>query len=424
MPMSDSYDVIVVGGGFSGAAAAIAAAREDLSVLLIEKSNCLGGAAVNCLVNPFMPYQTRLNGKVVELCRGLFLEIREKMRAAGGLEGKGAVFDEELLKLVLNRMALSAGVKLLFHSWLFEVQQEKGHLRSVTVLNKSGRQTYRARYFIDATGDADLAALSGVPCRLGRDQDGLCQPMTLCCRIAGVDIPRYRQGFERAQALYKQWLQEGKLRNPREDILLFDTLQDGVLHVNSTRIIRRNPVDAWDLTESEIEAREQVYELFHFLKEHAEGFENSRLLSTAMEIGVRESRRIEGLYTLTGEDLKACTRFEDVIALGNYDIDIHNPAGSGTSHYYFPAGQYYTIPYRSLIPACTDNLLVAGRCISATHEAQASIRIMPIVCCLGQAAGTAAAVAAKAGEDVRRVDIRQVQALLKKGGAAIDEPLE
>ena len=135
--------------------------------------------------------------------------------------------------------------------------------------------------------------------------------------IAGVDIDKRRHGFQKNQQLYKQWRKEGKIKNPREDILLFETLQDGVIHVNSTRIVKRNPVDAWDRTQAEIEAREQVFELFRFLKENAAGFENSRLLSTAMEIGVRESRRIDGVYTLTAEDLKACTRFEDAIALGN-----------------------------------------------------------------------------------------------------------
>lgn len=422
MNLSDFYDVIVVGGGFSGVAAAIAASREGMSVLLIEKSNCLGGAAANCLVNPFMSYWTKINGEKTNLCRGIFLEICDELRKTGGINKNDMEFDEEILKLVLNRMALKAGVRLLFHSWLADTERDQEQIRSVTVLNKSGRQTYRASCFIDATGDADLAALGGVPFRLGREEDGLCQPMTLCFRIAGVDLEKRRRGFQKAQQLYKQWRQEGKIKNPREDILLFETMQDGVIHVNSTRIVKRNPVDAWDRTQAEIEAREQVFELFHFLKENAEGFENSRLLSTAMEIGVRESRMIEGMYTLTAEDLKACTRFEDAIALGNYDIDIHNPSGTGTSHYWFPDGQYYTVPYRCLVPSNTQNLLVTGRCISATHEAQASIRIMPIVCCLGQAAGVASAVAVKDKTDVRQVNVPKVQALLKKAGAVTDEP--
>ena len=160
-------------------------------------------------------------------------------------------------------------------------------------------------------------------------------------------------------------------------------------------------------------------ELFKFLKENIDGFQNADLAFTASEIGVRESRMIDGEYLLTERDLVECRVFADSIALGNYDIDIHNPEGSGTSHYYFPDGQYYTIPYRCLIPKSSQNLLVAGRCISVTHEAQASIRIMPIVCCLGEAAGTAASIAKRDNVNVRDVDVKKLQEELKKHGAVL-----
>lgn len=190
-----------------------------------------------------------------------------------------------------------------------------------------------------------------------------------------------------------------------------------MLHFNSTRIVRKNPVDAFDITAAEIEAREQVFELYHFLKDNIDGFQNAELVMTAMQTGARESRMIDGDYVLTGSDLVSCARFEDAIAAGNYDIDIHNPEGSGTSHYYFPEGQYYTIPYRSLIPKGTENLLAAGRCISSTHEAQASYRIMPICSTLGQAAGTAAALASRRRTGVRDIPVRDLQRLLKEDGA-------
>ena len=155
------------------------------------------------------------------------------------------------------------------------------------------------------------------------------------------------------------------------------------------------------------------------MRENIPGFENSRVLSTALQIGARESRMIAGEYRLTQEDLKACTKFPDGIAAGNYDIDIHNPEGSGTSHYFFAPGAYYTIPYRCLLPKGTTNLLVAGRCISSTHEAQASYRVMPIVCCIGEAAGVAAGVAHQARVSLRAVDIQRVRVLLQAGGAPI-----
>ena len=219
------------------------------------------------------------------------------------------------------------------------------------------------------------------------------------------------------QKLYKQFQAEGKIKNPRENVLIFYTHVDGMLHFNTTRVVKLDPTNPFDVTSAEMTAREQMFELYHFLRDHVPGCEKSQLLYSAGEIGVRESRMITGEYVLTQEDLMGCVRFEDRIAAGNYDIDIHSPTGSGTSHYYFKPGTWYTIPYRALLPKGAENLLVAGRCISATHEAQASIRIMPIVTTLGHAAGVAAGLACKSGVPVDRVSIPQLQAQLLSEGA-------
>ena len=401
------YDVIVVGGGFSGAAAAIAAARRGMEVLLIEKSNCFGGAAVNCLVNPFMYYWTNdpATKKPIYLCNGIFREILTELTAMKAMPENSSVFHEEYLKLILQRMILKENVHVLFHTYLTVVRMDNGKVKSVLVSNKEGPGEYAARYFIDCTGDGDLAVLAGYPYHLGREKDHLCQPMTLCFRVAGVDLKAFEKSYDSINPLYQQFQREGKIKNPRENILVFENVVDGVLHFNSTRIVRKNPVSGEEKTQAELEAREQVFELFHFLRENIDGFQHSQLLSTAMEIGVRESRMIEGEYLLTQEDLMACTKFEDGVVCGNYDIDIHNPEGSGTSHYYFKDGEYYTIPYRCLVPKGSRNLLVAGRCISSTHEAQASYRIMPICCCLGEAAGIAAAFCGNSAADVMDIDI-------------------
>lgn len=401
------YDVIVVGGGFSGAAAAIAAARRGMEVLLIEKSNCFGGAAVNCLVNPFMYYWTNdpATKKPIYLCNGIFREILTELTAMKAMPENSSVFHEEYLKLILQRMILKENVHVLFHTYLTGVRMDNGKVKSVLVSNKEGPGEYAARYFIDCTGDGDLAVLAGYPYHLGREKDHLCQPMTLCFRVAGVDLKAFEKSYDSINPLYQQFQREGKIKNPRENILVFENVVDGVLHFNSTRIVRKNPVSGEEKTQAELEAREQVFELFHFLRENIDGFQHSQLLSTAMEIGVRESRMIEGEYLLTQEDLMACTKFEDGVVCGNYDIDIHNPEGSGTSHYYFKDGEYYTIPYRCLVPKGSRNLLVAGRCISSTHEAQASYRIMPICCCLGEAAGIAAAFCGNSAADVMDIDI-------------------
>ncbi len=420
------YDLVIIGGGFSGTAAAISAGRSGLSVLLIEKTNCLGGAATNCLVNPFMPNfimkDTSSGKEKFPLSQGLFSEIQNelvKIMPQHKTTKEHGIFHEEYLKIVLNRMVIDSNVDLLFHSYLINVKKDGEQLQSVIVTNKSGIQEFSADYFIDATGDADLAVLSDCPYHLGRKEDHLCQPMTLCFRVANVNIEKYRKARPKIDGLYKEMQKRGEIKNIREDVLIFNNLINGVLHFNSTRVVKLNPVDAFDLTKAEIAAREQVLELFSFMKKNIDGFQESELLMTASAIGVRESRMIDGEHLLTGEELIACTRFEDSIALGNYDIDIHNPEGSGTSHYYFKEGQYYTIPYRSLIPKNVSNLLVAGRCISATHEAQASIRIIPIVCCIGEAAGTAIGIASSEKSDVRSVPIKALQKKLKEQGAVL-----
>lgn len=414
------YDLIVAGGGFAGCAAAISAAREGLQVLLVDQANCLGGAPSNCLVNPFMPYHTKINGEKTDLSKGLFREITDRLTAFTRQYDAALdkyIFNEEYLKIILARMVQEAGVEFLLRSYISDVATEGKTVTSITVVGKSGTLKLTADYFIDATGDADVAAMAGFPFRLGSEEDGLCQPMTLCFRIGNIDIDGYRQIKSQISPLYQEWKRLGKIQNPREDVLIFHTLNEGVLHFNSTRVVKLNPTDSFDLTKAEITAREQVMELFLFLKENFDCFKNSHILSTAAQIGVRESRMIDGEYILTGEDLVACRKFDDVIALGNYDIDIHNPAGEGTSHYYFKEGEYYTIPYRSLVPKGSDNLLTAGRCISVDHRAQASIRIMPIVCCLGEAAGTAIALAKSAKMNVREIATRKLQEKLMHNGA-------
>ena len=423
------YDLLVAGGGFAGFASAVAAAERGLSVLLVEKSNALGGAPGTCLVNPFMPYFTwREDNSLALLSGGLFARVcNELINMTKALDGDDSpyarrpiqIFNEEYLKVILNRMALRAGVTLLFHTAVIAAGRDGNRITSVTLSNSDGLHEMSAGAYVDATGDAELSVLAGFPTHLGREGDNLCQPMTLCFRVGEVDTAVFRENRALMQSLYKQFKAEGKIKNPREDVLIFGTTAEHVLHFNTTRVVKLNPVDAADVTRAEIEAREQVFELCSFLKDNVPGFEKARLLSTALHIGVRESRMIDGEYTLTQDDLTSMTKFPDGIACCNYDIDIHNPEGSGTSHWYFPRGEYYTIPYRCLIPRGADNLLVAGRCISSTHEAQASYRIMPTVCTLGEAAGAAAALAKTSGVSVRNVDTDALRSELEAAGAIL-----
>lgn len=414
------YDLLILGGGFAGVSAAICAARRGVKTLIVDKSGYLGGAATNCLVFPFMPNKTKVNGETKELSQGIFDEIKDSLyELYPKVDNKGA-FHDEYLKLMFEKKLTEAGADILYHAMLSDVKVTDGKLEYITFVVKGGKVDIAADYFIDASGDADMAYMCGCPTRLGRDEDNLCQPMTTCFRVANVDVSKFMEEKPRLQELYKEKQAKGEIKNPRENILVFKYVVDGTLHFNTTRVIKLNPTDPFDVTKAEMEAREQVFEMMKFLKENTESFKNAELINVASDIGVRESRMIKGEYILTGKDLVDCKVFEDSIALGNYDIDIHNPSGSGTSHYYFPEGQYYTIPYRSLIPKGISNMLVAGRCISCDHEAQASIRIMPIVSTLGEAAGVAIAVAKEQGtSEMTKVDVKALQEKLRENGAVI-----
>lgn len=418
------YDVVVVGGGFAGVGAALAAARQGKKVRLVEKYNCLGGAAVYDLVNPFMRYWSwtddQHSGRIM-LSEGIFAEIVKKLADMGAFsKGNKTHFNEELLKLLLNRMMVEAGVELLYQTTVVGAKRKGNKIDAITVSNVSGTYDIEADVFIDTSGDANLAHLAGFPYKVGRESDGLCQPMTLCFRLANVDVEGYQSMKAEINELYSKFQAEGKITNPRENVLVFNCVAKNMLHFNTTRVVKLDPTNAEDVTKAEIIAREQVFEMVNFLRENFEPFKDADLVSTGIQIGARESRMIVGEHILNQEEMLAYTKFEDGIAACNYDIDIHSPDGAGTSHYYFPSGKYYTIPYGCLVPKDSENLLVAGRCISTTHEAQASIRIMPTVCTIGEAAGVAAAVACEDKTAVKSVDVQKVRSILRENGAVVD----
>ncbi|MCQ2427719.1 MAG: FAD-dependent oxidoreductase [Clostridia bacterium] len=416
--MKNTYDVIVVGGGFSGFAAAIAAAREGSSVLLIEQYNSCGGAAVYDLVYPFMKNRTVIDGKRRLLSGGIFTRFTDNMRALGAIDDDGRHFDTEYMKLVMNRMLRASGVTLLYNAAVIDAGVFSGLVTFIKVHTVSGNSVFYGSSFIDGTGDANLAAMAGFGYSVGRESDGLCQPMTLCFRLANVKKELVDK--KAINELYDRQRHEGKLRNPRENVLIFDYPAPGILHFNTTRVVKLNPTDDFDVTAAEIEAREQMFEMLNFLKENFEAFREAVVIDSGIRIGARESRMIKGLYTLTKDDIMSCTHFADGIAACNYDIDIHSPDGTGTSHYFFPAGCYYTIPYRCLVPAGSKNLIVAGRCISCDHDAQASLRIMPVCCTLGEAAGTAASMSIKNDVLLSRVDTEELREKLRAFGCIVD----
>lgn len=410
-----NYDIIVAGGGFAGIGAAVAAARLDKKVLLIDRNGSLGGAASDSLVMPFMPYGTKIkkDEKAVYfyLVKGIFEEITNRLieQKAGDRQN----FNTSRLEAILDEFVTENNVDVLFHADIVGVNKNGRRLNSVSVATVSGVLEIGASCFIDATGDANLAYLSGCGYNLGRENDNLCQPMTLCFRVSGLNFEEMRNHNAEVQALYASEKKKGNIENPREDILFFHTDDPNVVHFNTTRIVKHDPTDPFMLTAAEMTARKQMIELVDFLKANFKFAENAVIVSSASRIGVRESRMVIGEHILTGKELVDLTKFPDAVAAGNYDIDIHNPEGSGTSHYFFPAGEYYTIPLSSLIAKDADNLFIAGRCISCDHEAQASIRIMPICCATGHAAGVAAAVACSSNVPAKSVDTAKVQSLIK-----------
>lgn len=381
------YDLIVVGGGLSGVCSAIASAREGLKTLLIEKYNCLGGTGTAGLVIPFMSYHTTINDKKVPLCGEIFAEIVSELEKMGATcNGWRESFNEEYLKLILNRLAINSGVELLFNTTLCGANVSDGKIDNITVTNVGGTYDLYARCYIDATGDGNLAFMSGFPFNMGRESDGLCQPMTLSFRVGNVNTALFDKEHKKIQADFKEKQTQGAISVPRESLLIFKTPTKGVLHFNCTRVCGLNPCDPQDQTKAEIIAREQVFELFQFLKNY-ESFKEGSLISTSIQIGIRESRRIVGNYTLTVDEIKECKKFDDSVARCNYDIDEHSPDGVGTSHYYFKDGEYYEIPFGCCVPKGSKNLFVVGRCISVDHYVQASMRTMPTVATIGESVG-------------------------------------
>ena len=437
------YDVVVCGAGPSGTAAAIAASRAGAKVGLLERYGFAGGMATSALVNPFAGHHFAdpSSGRVGSLIGGIFKEI------AGALDAEGAygspltlsTFDEQRLKLVYDRMLRAAGVDPLYHAWIIGARtsaRDGGRseadvsfrVTSVEVVTKEGRFSVEADVFVDATGDADVAAFAGCKASVGRPSDGLTQAMTTSFRIGGVAKERMQQepGLKAARLLVEPYFQkaraDGSLVFPYRDFVHFyDYPRRGVLHFNMTRINPANGLRWRDLAEAEIEGRRQSFLLADWLAREVPLFEHSYLEKVATHVGVRETRHVEGLYTVSHEDIAAGRKFPDGIARSSYFIDIHSPTGPGFDHevpgtrgetlktYAPPRGDWYEIPYRSIVPVACENLLVPCRALSATHEGCAAIRVMATMTAVGQAAGIAAAESARRGAPVGAIDGARVR---------------
>jgi hypothetical protein len=449
VPVRSSVDVLVAGGGPAGLGAAIASARHGAKTLLVERYGFLGGNMTASLVGPCMTSYS-LDGKQ-QLIKGIFEEMVLRLEALGGAVHPSKVpaggaytsyltdgldkttpFDPEALKSVAAEMCLEAGVELLLHSFIVDALVENRTVGGAIFASKSGLEAIRAKVVIDCTADADIVARAGGAFEYGRESDGLTQPMTMFFRIGNVDDLRVDQyckantdDFRMFEKLVKAAQEAGEFTLPRNGIGMYLTMQPGVWRVNTTRVLRRDGTNVGDLTLAEVEGRRQVDELMRFFRKWVPGFENCVLLDTATQIGVRETRRIVGAYTVTLEDLAQAREFEDVVVMGGYPVDIHGPndAKEGFDHNYRTANAY-EIPFRALVPRDLEQILVAGRSLSSTHEALAAIRIMPSAMAMGQAAGTAAALSLERGLRVRECPIDALQDALVRDGAHLGPRFE
>ncbi|HEX2263995.1 MAG TPA: FAD-dependent oxidoreductase, partial [Pseudonocardiaceae bacterium] len=294
---------------------------------------------------------------------------------------------------------------------------------------KSGPVVIDAQVVVDCTGDGDVAAASGAAFEVGRTEDGLVQPMTLMFRMVDFLQSRFAdyvrvhpdqwRGVHGLWDLIQQATEAGDLELPREDLLFFATPHPHELSVNSTRVTRALGTSVWDLSRAEFVARRQLDQISRFLRDRVPGFENSYVAQSGVQVGVRETRRVLGDYQLTGNDILAAKKFPDAIARGAYPVDIHNPEGTGTVLKRVPKGQAYDIPLRCLLPRGVDRLIVAGRCISGTHVAHSSYRVMPIAMATGHAAGVCAALATRTDKLPRDVPAEEVQQELRAQGASL-----
>jgi len=415
-PVVADTDVLVIGAGPAGVGAALAAARGGARTLLVERHGMLGGIWTAGLLNPF--YDFKRKGWLVA-------EIIQRLEAAGAwADWKGsASFDTEVMKLTLETLMAEAGVEFWYYSFAVDTIVEDGRVRGAIIESKSGREAVVAKVVVDTSGDGDVAAHAGAPFQLGRLEDGMCQPMTLMFEVTGVKDYTQNSGEQLydemvraitehqlpvelpfARVGYAPWV----IHFPRPD----------TADIEATHIYGVSGLDTRQLTQAVVEGRRQAHDLVQVMR-HIPGLENVQLTQTAPGIGVRECRRIEGRYTLALEDLQAGRDWPDAVTFCAFNIDIHNVRSPNDSGVRREPARVYGIPYRCLVPRTLGGLLVAGRCISGTHEAHASYRVTGTCMAMGQAAGLAAAMVAADGKSPEELDGALLRAELSRRGVGM-----
>jgi hypothetical protein len=417
-------EILVVGGGAAGCIAATSAALEGKKTMLVERYGFLGGTSTYVLDTFYGFYIPGKKGRKVvggtpdKVLNKLFDRKAAILRPNTYGAGTGVTYDPEILKVVWEELLTESDVNILLHSFVVDVVAEDKKVTGVIIVNKSGFFLVEADIIIDASGDADVVAKAGFPFD-GIGGKEAVQSLTTTFRVLNVD-------YEAAKTFTKQqmwnWMKEanstGKYRLPREEGSVHITTIPGVMATNMVRLSISDPTNISDLSKAEIEGRKQALDYFSFMKEYLPGYEKAELMNFSTQIGVRETRRVIGEYTLTKEDVLEARKFDDAILECGAPIEDHHNA-AGTKWEYLDEGEVYQLPFRTLIPKDSKNLLVAGRCLSATHDAHASVRSIGQCMAMGQAAGTAAALAIQKGVELKSLDINLLQAKLTENGAMI-----
>jgi hypothetical protein len=429
-----AFDVVVVGSGAAGSTAAIAAARHGAQVLLVEKLPFLGGNST-AVLDTFYGFYTP-GERPIKVVAGIGDDVVEGLRALGRVverpntygAGTGVTYLAEHLKVVWEGLVTGAGARVLLHSFVQDVEVSDGRVETLLVATKAGLRTVEARVVVDASGDADVCHHAGFSYELAGELDPA-QTLTTTFRMVNVDQERRKTvPKDRFHELMAEAAESGDYDLPRREGSDHITPVDGMTATIMTRIdhVERdasgmvlNASDPDVLTRAEMEGRRQALEYARFLVDRVPGYENASLIALSSQIGIRETRRVHGDYRVTRDDVLSARQFDDQVGLCGAPIEDHQP-GTGTMWEYLPEGSAVGIPFRSLIPGDGVNVLTAGRCFSATHDAHASIRSMAQCMAMGQAAGTVAAMAAEKDGLVREVHFDQVRERLAQDGAILE----
>ncbi len=429
MKLKSSYDVVVAGAGIAGISAAVKAARLGASVLLIEQYGFVGGMSTAGMVSPFMKHS--VNGEV--LVRGVFEDLENEMRRLHGMIDNG--FFANTFRSAAYTLLRNAGCTMLLNGTITAVKRDENIIKSVSVVAGGKVISIEGKVFIDTSGDAQLLYLGRFPWVKGDEKTGLLQALTLFFRMGNIDLKKvtdyaaankhdffdwmdYNFDFNKIISIagffgsVKKAINEGRLSSDVQYIFFTTLPGSGEGSFNTSNVLGIDASSSYELTKAELIGRRQVNQVVNLLRSEIPGFENSYLIETAAQVGIRETRRAVGDYIITGDDIKSGSKFDDSIARGCYGIDIHGQKDESSRMEHLKEGDFYEIPLRALIVKDAENLLAAGRCISSTREGHSAVRIQPTSSATGEACGTLAALSAKLNKHVREVSYKMIRPLL------------